>query len=70
MQTLTIDIINDKAIKLLQDLESLKLIKLHGENSVSKNTNPILKLKGSMVKQPVEEIEAQLKELRDSWERE
>lgn len=68
MQTLTIDIINDKAIKLLQDLESQHLIKLHKKSSVIEKENPIAKLKGAMDKQPTEEIEAQLKELRDSWE--
>jgi len=68
MQTLIIDIINDKAIRLLQDLESLQLIKLHRESPVIEKTNPITSLKGAMTKQPIEEIEAQLKELRDSWE--
>jgi hypothetical protein len=33
MQTLTIDIINDKAIKLLQNLESQHLIKLHKKSN-------------------------------------
>ena len=68
MQTLTIDIINDKAIKLLQDLESLHLIKLHEKIAVAEKENPIARLKGAMAKQPIEEVEAQLKELRDSWE--
>jgi hypothetical protein len=31
MQTVTIDIINSKALKLLQDLELLKLIRLRKE---------------------------------------
>ncbi len=68
MQTLTIDIINDKAIKLLQDLESQHLIKLHTKSNAIEKENPIAKLKGAMTKQPIEEIEAQLKELRNSWE--
>jgi hypothetical protein len=68
MQTLTIDIINDKAIKLLQEMEALGLIKIHEKRSVSGNLNDIRKLMGSMTKQPIEEIEAHLKELRDAWE--
>lgn len=68
MQTLTIDIINDKAIKLLQDLESRHLIKLHKKSNAIEKENSIAKLKGAMTKQPIEEIDAQLKELRDSWE--
>ena len=31
MQTIIIDIINDKAVKLLQDLELLQLIRMHKE---------------------------------------
>jgi rRNA processing protein Krr1/Pno1 len=69
MQTVTIDIINDKAMKLLQDLEMLDIIRLHkDEDILPKQNNPLAKYKGKMTKQPIAEIEKQLKELRDSWE--
>lgn len=69
MQTVTIDIINDKAIKLLQDLELLEIIRVHKDDEeLIKKINPITKYKGKMTRQPVDEIEQQLKELRDSWE--
>jgi hypothetical protein len=69
MQTITIDIINNKAIKLLQDLELLQLIRLRKEDQKpSTETNWELKYKGSMTKQSNIEIDNQLKELRDGWE--
>ena len=69
MQTYTVDIINEKAIMLLKDLESLKLIRVRkqvGENMTKDKW--FLKYKGAMLKQPLSEIDKQLNELRDSWE--
>ena len=70
MQTVTIDIINSKALKLLQDLELLKLIKLRKEkNSVLEIPNEwSSKYKGAMSKQSIIEIDNQLNELRNEWE--
>ncbi len=69
MKTLTIDIVNDKAIKLLQDLESLKLIRVHPEKpSLETQINWKTKFKGSMQKQPLSEVDNQLNDLRNSWE--
>lgn len=65
MQTITLNIINNKALKLLQDLESLDLIKLHKEKS---NSNRWTKYKGAMSKQPILEIENQLNQLRNEWQ--
>jgi hypothetical protein len=66
MHTLTIDILNDKAIKLLQDLELLQLIRVHKEKSGT--TSRVAKYKGAMQKQPLNEIDNQLNDLRDAWE--
>lgn len=68
MRTITIDIINDNAIRLLEDLELLKLIRLRKEKAVHKHDTEWGKYKGSMVKQPIAEVEQQLNELRDEWE--
>jgi hypothetical protein len=67
MQTITIDIINNKAIRLLQDLELLQLIRLRREKHHSA-INWAKKYKGAMTQQPLIDIENQLKELRDEWE--
>ena len=69
MQTYTVDIINEMAIMLLKDLESLKLIRVRkqvGDNMTE--DRGLLKYKGAMLKQPLNEIDKQLNELRNSWE--
>ena len=69
MQTLTIDIINDKAIKLIKELEILNLIRVRKEKSQKKKiVNWVSKYKGSIDKQKPEEIDNQLNDLRNSWE--
>lgn len=69
MQTVTIDILNNKAIKLLQDLELLQLIRLRKEKTQSTITiNWIAKYKGAMTKQPLADIDDQLNELRNEWD--
>lgn len=69
MKTLTIDIINDKAIRFLQDLESLQLIRVRRENPLKeKQIKWDTKYKGAMQKQSLIEIENQLNELRNAWE--
>ncbi len=69
MRTITIDIINEKALKLLQGLEQLKLIRLRREKN---DENPAIgsdltKYKGAMSKQTEKEIDQQLNELRTEW---
>jgi len=69
MRTVTIDIINDKAIKLLQDLELLQLIRVRREKQQpGSDTNWKTKYKGAMQKQSLIEIDNQLKDLRNAWE--
>jgi hypothetical protein len=66
MRSITIDILNEKALQLLRDLEKLELIKLHKEPVQS----PVdwLKYKGAMSKEPKEEVDRQLDMLRGDWE--
>jgi hypothetical protein len=66
-QTITIDIINDKALDLLKNLQDLNLIRLHQSTLQKKDTSAVRFLKGKMTKQPIEEVERQLRELRGSW---
>jgi len=68
IQTVTIDIINDKALKLLEDLELLQLIRLHKDEANSKKIINVDKYKGSMTKQTLTDIDNQLNELRNGWE--
>ena len=65
MRTVTIDIINDKA---LRDLELLKLIRLRKDKSEPKEKINWFNYKGTMTKQPLDSIDRQLNELRNEWE--
>ncbi|WP_373513411.1 hypothetical protein [Persicitalea sp.] len=67
MQTVTVDIINDKAMKLLQDLELLQLIRVRREKALT-SVNWAKQYKGAMSKQSQTEIDSQLNELRSGWE--
>lgn len=68
IQTVTIDLINDKALKLLQDLESMQLIRLHREKTQPNPVNSVARYKGAMAKQPITDIDNQLDELRNGWD--
>ena len=69
MQTLTIDILNNKALKLLQDLELLNLIRVRKEKDQNGAViNWAAKYKGAMSKQSLSDIDYQLNELRNEWE--
>jgi hypothetical protein len=69
MQTFTIDILNEKAIKLLKELEHLKLIRVRKKASNSGSlSNWAEKYYGTMSKEPISNVDAQLKELRDAWQ--
>ncbi len=65
IQTVTIDIINDKAMRLLQDLELLELIRVRQVKGQS-NVNWAERHKGAMFKQPLSDIDSQLDELRNT----
>lgn len=69
MRTVTIDILNNKVVKLLQDLELLQLIRVRREKQqTATSTNWAVKYKGAMTKQTITDIDNQLNELRNGWE--
>lgn len=69
MQTVTIDILNEKAIMLLRSLELQQLIKVHGLHGKEKPSQvEWKKYKGAMTKQPESVVEEQLTKLRNDWE--
>lgn len=69
MRTITIDIINEKALNLLRDLEQLNLICLRKERTAENKDKPNWsKYKGAMSKKPLNDIDKQLNELRSEWE--
>lgn len=68
MQTLTIDIINSKAIKLLEDLELLHLIRVHKDATPDGTSEWASKFKGAMTKQTLDDVDNDLKLLREGWD--
>lgn len=70
MTTITIDLLNENAITLLRDLELLKLIRLRKDRTEPKasGVNLVAKYKGAMHRQPMSDIDQQLKNLRNEWE--
>lgn len=71
MKTVTIEILNRKALNLLKDLEKLRLIRMQkdkpGEGELHIK-NRWARYKGAMSKQPLSKVDQQLNELRSEWE--
>lgn len=68
IQTVTVDIMNEKVLKLLQDLEYLQLIRLRKEEKPEATINRALTHKGAMTKQLLADVDNQLNDLRHGWE--
>ncbi len=66
MQKVTVEILNNDVLKLLQDLEQLQLIRV--QKPVELANNWPANLKGAMTKQAISEIDKQLIDLRNEWE--
>lgn len=64
MNTVTVDLVEDKALLLLEDLENMQLIRLRTPKQTSKS---LAYYKGILRAQPLSNVESQLKELRQSW---
>ena len=59
MRTITIDILNEKAVKLLKELEQLSLIRVRGSKKGEDESKVVdwKKFKGAMTKQSLQYIE-------------
>jgi hypothetical protein len=70
MRTVTLDILDDKAVNLLKDLEALNVIRIQNDKKEAELTNTDLakKYSGSMTKQSIEEVDKQLRDLRNEWD--
>ena len=68
MQKVKIDILNPEAIKILDALEQLQLIKIHMVNvKPLGGINWVAKYKDAMATQPLSDIDNQLNKLRHGW---
>lgn len=69
MKTITIEIINDKVLKVLKALEDLKMIRLRkGKETFDPSKTSWGKYKGAMSKQPMNDVNAQIDALRNEWD--
>ncbi len=69
MPSITLDIINEKALDPLRNLELLNLIRLRKDKPGEKTADmDWAKYKGAMSQQSLDEIDQQLNELRSEWE--
>ena len=69
MDTYTIKIRDEKALKLIRDLESLNLIQVVSKNS--KKPKPALSsiLSGSISEEEANTMQVELKKMKDEWQR-
>ncbi len=68
MQTITIELLDNQAIALLQQLEKIQWLRIV-ELKQKKQPKSKLKLGGSIPKEVALDMQKQLTELRASWER-
>jgi len=66
MQTILIELTNDKALKLLQDMEDLNLIKLLPNNLPKENLAD--KYFGKLDSQVAEDAQEYVKKSREEWD--
>ena len=74
METLTVDVITEEGMRNMQELERKRLIILHRpahsdvNADLAKRAAAIRALKGTLKKQSIESVAAQLNDLRSAWE--
>ncbi len=67
METVTIEIKNSKAMKLLEDLENLDIIKIHSEEKrISKDKAS--KYRGSISSATADNLLKHVEKVRNEWE--
>jgi sugar-specific transcriptional regulator TrmB len=67
MQTITIEILDDTALAILNDLALQQMIKVQQINPTVYQAAQMKSLKGAMKKQLITDVENQLNELRNDW---
>lgn len=69
METLTIKIKDNKALKLIHDLEDLNLIQVIGSDIKKHTTKLSDVLNGSISTEQADNMQKELKQMRSEWER-
>lgn len=68
METVTIEIKSSKAMKVLEDLENLDIIKIHQSAQKSETKDKASKYKGSISKATADHLLKHVGEMRNEWE--
>ncbi len=68
MKTVTVELKNNNALRLLKDLELAKIIRIVDRDKQEK-TKLSSRLRGSISKERAKELNQQLKQIRNEWER-
>jgi len=68
METLTIELINDNAIRILREMENVSLIKILKKHSTKKKNIGEL-LYNSISKESSDKMHVELKLMREEWDR-
>lgn len=70
MKTVTLDVLNDKALNLLKDLEMLNWIKVRKEEKAVSSTKVKLsdKYRGIINKEQGQDLDLHIKQMRSEWE--
>ncbi len=68
MKTVTVELRNNNALRLLKDLELAKIIRIVDRDKQEK-TKLSSRLRGSISKERAKELNQQLKQIRNEWER-
>jgi uncharacterized membrane protein YukC len=66
MKTVTVELTNQNALRLLKDLELANIIRLI-DTSIKEKIKLSAKLRGSMSKERAKELNDQLSQMREEW---
>jgi hypothetical protein len=69
MQTITVELMNNHALKLLKDLEQAQIIRLVKNTQKPKDKKLSEQLWGTITPLRVNEIQTKIDEIRNEWER-
>jgi len=69
MKTVTVEIRNEKALALLRNLESLKLLRVLEEKPSKTKQKLSERFAGSLSKERAEELQKELTKMRTEWDR-
>ncbi len=69
MQIISVELLNDEALKLLQVLEQMKIITLVSKEAATNPANPKRRWAGSISKETGEQMLKHVEQSRNEWER-